>query len=206
VECVAARPVRMACLAAYLGLIVAVCLRDTFSIFATSPTIFPAALNEFWDAGEQSAAVLLGERLDHSNWFRNALMVFLQTAGIEAGYGFFAPNVPSNYKLVFELSYPDGHIEYDIPRVSSSAVGLRFAGLLDQLAEVNYAPLRATMMKIVTYSVWQEHPKASTIRAYFGRARLPASAEFERGDKGSYDLLFTYNFTLGGKQPKPRTP
>jgi hypothetical protein len=206
VECVAARPVRMACLAAYLCLIVAVCLRDTFSIFATSPTIFPAAMNEFWDAGEQSAAALLGERLDHSNWIRNAVMDYLQTTGNEDVYGFFDQNVPSNYKLVFELSYPDGHIEYDIPRVSSSAVGLRFAGLLDQLAEVNYAPLRATMMKIVTYSVWQEHPKASAIRAYFGRARLPAPAEFERGDKGSYDLLFTYNFTLGGKQLKPRTP
>jgi hypothetical protein len=195
----------MACLAAYLCLIVAVCLRDTCSIFATSPTIFPAGMNEFWEEGEQSSAALLGQRLDHSNWFRNALIVFLQTAGIEAGYGFFAPNVPSNYKLVFELSYPDGHTEYDIPRVSSSAVGLRFAGLLDQLAEVNYAPLRATMMKIVTYSVWQEHPKASAIRAYFGRARLPTPTEFERGDKGSYDLLFSYDFTFRGKQPNLRT-
>lgn len=196
----------MACLGAWLCLVVAVCLRDTFSIFVTSPTILPAATNEFWERGEQTAATLLGQRLDHSNWFRNAVLVFLHSTGIEAGYGFFAPNVPDNYKLVFELRYPDGHTEYDIPRVSSAATGVRFAGLLDQLAEVNYAPLRATMIKIVTYSVWQEHPKASAIRAYFGRARLPTPAEFEKGDTDSYDLLFTYDFTVRGKPPNLRNP
>jgi hypothetical protein len=196
----------MACIGAWLCLVVAVCLRDTFSIFATSPTIFPAATNEFWERGEEIAATLLGQRLDHSNWFRNGVLVFLHSTGIEAGYGFFAPNVPDNYKLVFELRYPDGHTEYDIPRVNSAAAGVRFAGLLDQLAEVNYAPLRATMIKIVVYSVWQEHPNASGIRAYFGRARLPTPAEFEQGDKGSYDLLFTYDFNFRETQPKLRTP
>jgi hypothetical protein len=188
----------MACLGAQLFLIVTVSLRDTFSIFATAPTIFPAEANEFWQRREQTTGALLGERLDHSNWFRNGIAVYLHSAGIEAGYGFFAPNVPANYKLVFELHYPDGRSEYDIPRVSSAAAGVRLAGLLDQLADVNYAPLRATMMKIVAYSVWQEHPDASMLRAYFGRARLPTPAEFERGNKGSYELLFAYDFTFRG--------
>lgn len=183
-----------------------VCLRDSFSLFATSPTIFPAAANEFWDGGEQAAATFLGQNLDHSNWFRNGVLVFLHSTGIEAGYGFFAPNVPDNYKLVFELRYPDGHTEYDIPHVSSAAAGVRFAGLLDQLAEVSYAPLRATMIKIVAYSVWQEHPKASGIRAYFGRARLPTPAEFEKGDKSSYSLLFTYDFAFSPTKSNPGAP
>ena len=178
-----------------------VCLRDTFSIFATTPTVFPAKADKFWLGGEQAAATLIGQRLDDSNWLRNGITVYLHSVGIEAGYGFFAPNVPANYKLVFELRYPDGRIEYEIPRVSSAATGLRFAGLLDQLAEVNYTPLRETMMKILAYSVWQEHPAANLIRAYFGRARLPTPAEFHRGDKGSYELLFAYDFTFRGKQP-----
>lgn len=184
----------------------AVCFRDTFSIFATTPTVFPARASEFWARGEQTAATLLGQRLDQLNWLRNGITVYLHCAGIEAGYGFFAPNVPANYKLVFELHYPDGRTEYDIPRVSSAATGLRFAGLLDQLAEVSYAPLRETMMKIVTYSVWQEHPDAGMIRAYFGSARLPTPAEFERGNKGSYDLLSAYDFTFRGTEPNLSTP
>ena len=178
-----------------------VCLRDTFSIFATTPTVFPAKAKKFWLGGEQVAATLIGQRLDDSNWLRNGITAYLHGSGIEAGYGFFAPNVPANYKLVFELRYPDGRSEYEIPRVSSAATGLRFAGLLDQLAEVSFTPLRETMMKILAYSVWQEHPDANIIRAYFGRARLPTPAEFERGDKGSYDLLFAYDFTFRGRPP-----
>ena len=190
----------MAGLGFHLFLIVTVCLRDTFSVFASTPTILPAAAAKFWEGGEQTAAALLGERLDHSNWVRNGITVYLHSAGIEAGYGFFAPNVPPNYKLVFELHYPDGRIDYEIPTVNGAATGLRFAGLLDQLAEVSYAPLRETMLKIVAYSVWQAHPDASRVRAYLGRAVLPTPAEFKRGEKESYELLFAYDFTFRSKR------
>lgn len=186
----------MAWLGLHLFLIVTVCLRDTFSVFASTPTILPSATGEVWARGEQTASTLLGDRLGHSGWVRNGIAVYLHSAGAEAGYGFFAPNVPPNYKLVFELHYPDGRTDYEIPTVSSSATGLRFAGLLDQLAELDYAPLRATMVKILAYSVWQSHPDASMIRAYLGCAYLPAPAEFERGEKESYELLFAYSFTF----------
>ncbi len=185
----------------HLFLIVTVCLRDTFSVFASTPTILPAATSDFWAGGEQAAATALGEGLDHSNGLRNAIAVYLHSAGIEAGYGFFAPNVPPNYKLVFELYYPDGHTGYEIPTVSSAATGMRFAGLLDQLAEVSYTPLRETMMKILAYSVWQRHPEASAIRAYLGCAHMPAPADFKSGEKESYELLFAYNFAFTGKRP-----
>jgi hypothetical protein len=191
----------MACLAFHLFLIIVVCLRDTFSVLASTPTILPAAGKEFWRDGEQTAAALLGQRLDRSSWLRNAIAVYLHGAGIEAGYGFFAPNVPANYKLVFEVHYRDSRIDYEIPRVSNSATGLRFAGVLDQLAEVSYEPLREAMVKIVAYSIWQAHPDASLIRAYLGSGRLPTPAEFERGKRESYDLLFAYDFTF----PRRRT-
>ena len=194
----------MAFLGLHLLLIVTVCLRDTFSVFASTPTIFSAAANRFWEGGEQAAAGLLGERLDHSNWVRNGVTVYLHSAGIEAGYGFFAPNVPPNYKLVFEVHYPDGRIDYEIPRVNSAATGLRFAGLLDQLAEASYAPLRETMMKIVAYSVWQAHPEANLIRAFLGSANLPTPDEFQRGKRESYDLLFAYDFTFRRTAPNAR--
>ena len=191
----------MAWLGLHLFLIVTVCLRDTFSVFARTPTVLPVATEKFWASGEQNAAAVLAEGLDHANWIRNGIALYLNCAGIEAGYGFFAPNVPPNYKLVFELHYPDGRTEYEIPSVGTAATGMRFAGLLDQLAEVNYAPLRETMVKIVAYSVWQRHPEASTIRAYLGSAHLPRPAEFKRGEKESYELLFAYNFAFGRKQP-----
>ena len=66
-----------------------------------------------------------------SNPVRQALATYLHIAGIETGYGYFAPNVPGSYKLVFELHYPDGRVEYELPSVSSAAAGVacsRFAG------------------------------------------------------------------------------
>ncbi len=190
----------MACLGCHLFLIATVCLRDTFSVFASTATILPASSRGFWEGGERASGTLLGEGLDHSNWLRNGIAVYLHGAGIEAGYGFFAPNVPPNYKLVFELHYPDGRTDYKIPRVSSAATGLRFAGLLDQLAEVDYAPLREAMMKIAAYSIWQSHPEANRIRAYLGRANMPTPGEYQKGEKESYDLIFAYDFTFRGKR------
>lgn len=176
-----------------------VCLRDTCSVFASTPTIFPSATREFWQDGEQAASTLLGERLGQANLFRSGVTVYLHSAGIEAGYGFFAPNVPANYKLVFALRYPDGHTGYEIPQVSNAATGMRFSGVLDQLSEINYAPLRKAMVKTVAYSIWQAHPEASSVRAYLGRAQLPTPAEFEKGKNESYDLLFAYDFTFPRK-------
>jgi len=186
----------MGCLALHLLLIVVVCLRDTFSVLVSTPTILPAATRGFWQTGEETAAALLEQRMDRSGWVRNGIAVYLHGAGIEAGYGFFAPNVPANYKLVFEVHYPDGRVDYEIPRVSNSATGVRFAGVLDQLAEVSYAPLREAMIKIMAYSIWQAHPGASLIRAYLGCGQLPTPAEFEQGKQESYDLLFAYDFTF----------
>jgi hypothetical protein len=132
--------------------------------------------------------------------------VYLHCAGIETGYGFFAPNVPNNYKLVFELHYPDGRTEYEIPRVSSATTGLRLSGLLDRIADSTYEPLRQMMVKILTYAVWQDHPEATSIRAVFGMADLPAPDDFAKGEKESYELLYTYDFTFrkaGSKQGPP---
>ena len=87
--------------------------------------------------------------------------------------------MPPNYKLVFELHYPDGRTEYEVPTVGNAATGMRFAGLLDQVATENYAPLRETMLKIVAYSVWQRHPDASTI-AFSDANSRPCAESYTR--------------------------
>src|SRR2546430_251284 len=153
----------MACLGLHLFFIFSVCVRDTFSIFATTPTIFSPKLAKYWRGGEQSASAALGQQLAASNPVRNAIAVYLHGAGIEAGYGFFAPNVPNNYKLVFELHYADGRIDYELPRVGSAAAGLRLSTLIDNIGGAPYNELREVMVKMMAYSIWQEHPDATLI-------------------------------------------
>lgn len=181
--------------------ILLVCFNDIFSIFSRSSTFFPRALNQFWDRAAEIALIPIGQTLPEANPIRQTVSAYLNIAGIEAGYTYFAPNIPDNYKIVFELHYPDGRTEIELPRVNSRATGLRFATLLDKMTETEYAPLRTMMVKMLAYSVWQEHPEVKKIRAVLGYVELPTPAEFRLGRKESYHVMFAYDFDFSAAQP-----
>lgn len=185
---------RVAFFALHFSLILLVCLRDTFSVLAESATFFPRSLDRYWRVGQTITSIPLGERLPVDNAIRQGIAVYLLGAGIQAGYGYFAPNVPDNYKIVFELHYADGRVEYELPRVGGAETGSRLSSLLDTIAEEGYEPLRAMFVKMLTYSIWQDHQDAMSIRAVVGYVDLPAPEEFERGQKESYHALFAYDF------------
>ena len=101
--------------------------RETLLLVAQGPTIFPASFKNFSKKAETVLSFALGQRLPGSNAIRQAVETYRHLAGIETGYGYFAPSVPGSYKLVFELHYPDGRVEYELPSVGSAAAGLRIA-------------------------------------------------------------------------------
>ena len=185
---------RLAFFVVHFVFILLVACHDSFSIFSTSSTVFTKTLDPFWVKAEALADIPLGHDLSSTNPLRQLLWAYLNTAGIEAGYSYFAPNVPDNYKIVFELHYPDGRTEFELPEVSGRSAGLRLTTLLDVVAETEYEPLRAMMVKMMAYAVWQEHPDAVKVRAVVGDVDLPTPAEFKRGQKPSYRFLFGYDF------------
>jgi hypothetical protein len=140
------------------------------------------------------AAAALGQRLATSNPMRQGVTAYTYIAGIETGYGFFAPSVSISHKLVFEVQYADGRVEYELPRVGGAATGVRLPLLLDNIARTRYDPLRETMLKMMAFSIWREHRDASVIRAVFGFVKLPSITEFERGKEESYEFLYAYDF------------
>ena len=166
------------------------------------PTIFPASFKSFSHKAETALSVALGQYLTASNAIRQALATYLHFAGIEAGYGYFAPNVPGSYKLVFELHYPDGRTEYELPSVNSAAAGLRIAGLLDSIGRTPYDPIREILVKTLAQSVWRQHPDVKSVRAIVGSVRLPSIREFEQGQRESYEFLYAYDFSLQNDAPK----
>jgi hypothetical protein len=185
-------------------LIVSFSCRETLRLVAQGPTIFPASFKTFSHRAETAVSVALGQHLAASNPIRQAIVTYLHLAGIEAGYGYFAPNVPGSYRLVFELHYPDGRVEYELPSVSSAAAGLRIAGLLDTIGRTPYDVLREHLVKTLARSVWREHPEVKTIRAVFGSIRLPTVSEFEHGQRESYEFLYAYDFSLENEPAKPK--
>ena len=173
---------------------------------AEGPTIFPASFKSFSHKAETAVSIALGQDLTASNPIRQAIVTYLYLAGIEVGYGYFAPNVPSSYKLVFELHYPDGRVEYELPSVIGPAAGLRIAGLLDTIGRTRHDVLREYLVKTLARSIWREHPGVQTVRAVLGSIRLPTVGEFEHGQRGSYEFMYAYDFALQNEPAKPKDP
>ena len=185
-------------------LIVSFSCRETLRLVAEGPTILPASFKSFSHKAETALSVALGQYLTASNAIRQTLATYLHLAGIETGYGYFAPNVPGSYRLVFELHYPDGRVEYELPSVSGAAAGFRIASLLDTIGRTPYEVLREHLVKTLATSVWREHPEVKTVRAVFGSIRLPTVSQFEHGQRESYEFLYAYDFSIQNEPPEPK--
>jgi len=190
------KPVYLACFLLHFLLIIAVSSRETVWLIRQGLTIFRSSFKGRTPAAGTDVASVPRQNLATSNLLRRALATYLHIAGIERGYGYFAPNVPAGYKLIFELHYPDGRVAYRLPRVHSAAAGLRLAGLLDEIGRTGYDPLREYLVKMLARPVWREHPEATTISAVFGSINLPSINEFEHGARESYQFLYAYDFSV----------
>lgn len=192
--------VRIACFASHFALVLTLSCRETLYLIARGYTILPASLESFCDKTETLISTALGQRLADENPAREAVNGYLHLAGIEIGYGYFAPNVPDSYKLVFELRYPDGGIDYDVPGADSVESTLRLSTLLDEVGRTTSDPLREVMMKFLARSVWRQHPAATSIRAILGSLTLPSLEEFKKGKGESYEFLWAYDFSLSARE------
>ena len=181
-------------------LITAVCFAGIFSLVAQGLTILPSVLNRFARKGELAAATALGKEAAPSSPVRRGIATYLHAAGIQAGYTFFAPNIPSYHKLILELYYSDGRVEYDSPHVSGKAAALRLDSLLDRLADPRYEPLREVVVKMLAFSVWRERSDVERIRAIFGSVNPPGVSDFEHGKGESFQPLFSFDFSLRNEE------
>src|SRR6266403_3599786 len=160
-------------------LITIVCFAGLFSLVAEGATMLPSALDTYARKAELLAAWLLGKQAAAASPVRWSIATYLQAAGIQSGYTFFAPNIPGYHKLTLELYYHDGRVEYESPRVSGKAAALRLDSLLDRLADDRYKPIREVVIKMLAFSVWRERPGVKKIRAIFGSVTPPSISDFE---------------------------
>jgi len=181
-------------------LITAVCLAGVFWLIAQGSTILPSAWDEYARKAEMGATWCLGKEAGPSNPVRRGIATYLHAAGIQAGYSFFAPNVPTPHRLTLELFYQDGRVEYESPHVSGRAAALRLDSLLDRLAEQRYEPVREVLVKMLALSVWREHPDVKRVRATFEAVYLPSITDFEHGKAETLEPMFNFDFSLRGEK------
>jgi hypothetical protein len=183
-------------------LITTVCFAGLFSLVAERATILPSALDPYAHKAELLAAWLLGKHAASSSPVRESVATYLHAAGIQSGYTFFAPNIPGYHKLIFELSYQDGRIEYESPRFSGKAAALRLDSLLARLGDNRYEPLREVVVKMLALSIWRERPDVKKIRATFGLVSPPSISDFEHGKGELFQPMFSYDFSLRDEEKR----
>jgi hypothetical protein len=181
-------------------LITAVCLAGVFWLIAQGSTILPSVCNEYARKAELAATWCLGKEADASNPLRRGIATYLHAAGIQAGYSFFAPNVPTQHRLTLELFYDDGRVEYESPHVRSKTAALRLESLLDRLPDQRYEPVREVLVKMLAFSVWREHPDVKKLRATFGSVNPPDITAFEQGKTETFQPMFSFDFSLRDEQ------
>jgi len=186
--------------AAWFGLhfflITAVCLSGVFSLIAQGSTVLPSLLDPATGQAEVAAAWWPGKHAAAASPRRRGIETLLYAAGIQAGYTFFAPNVPGYHRLTLELFYEDGRVEYESPHLRSKAAALRLDSLLGRLADERYEPIREALVKRLAFSVWREHPDVKKIRAVFGSVTPPGMTEFEHGKADTFQPMFSFDFSL----------
>lgn len=187
-------------LAAWFGahffLVTAVCFSDIFSLVAQGLTVLPSALVKYARAGELAGEWASGKKMAAPNPVRRVIATYLDAAGSQAGYSFFAPNIPGYHRLKLELYHADGRVEYDSPHVSGKAAALRLDSLLGRLANPRYEPLREVVVKMLARSVWQERPDVKRIRASFETVNQPDVGDFEHGKTEAFQPMFSFDFSL----------
>jgi len=181
-------------------LLTAVCLGGVFWLIAQRSTILPSAWDDYARKAELVATWSLGKAAAASNPIRRCIATYLHAAGIQAGYSFFAPNVPSHHRLSLELFYDDGRVEYESPRLRGKAAALRLDSLLDRLPEERYEPVREALVKMLAFSVWREHPDVKKVRATFEAVHLPSITDFEHGKTETLEPMFSFDFSLRGEE------
>ncbi|MEO8045503.1 MAG: hypothetical protein ABI674_11420 [Spartobacteria bacterium] len=184
----------LAFLAVHLTLVIVVCAHDTFGLLKRGIVSLPFVRAPVWETLDNLTGKVLGANLSSRNPWKQAVSTYTNAAGIEVGYGYFAPNIPATYALVFEWHYADGRIEYEQPSARGEAGQLRLTTLIEQVGRPDFDRLRKALIKLLADSTWQKHPKATSVRVFFGTISPPALREFRAGKKErTFTCLYVYD-------------
>ncbi|MDQ3199412.1 MAG: hypothetical protein M3Q46_09560, partial [Verrucomicrobiota bacterium] len=139
------------------------------------------------------------------SWAGHALATYTNVSGIEAGYGYFAPNVPKTHALVFECRYSDGRVEYETPALAGEEEQLRLSSLVEEIGRTDHDAWREALVRMLVRSTWRRYPEVVSIRAFLGSIAPPTVEEYSAGKRErTFRCLYVYDF--GRDQPVAAKP
>jgi hypothetical protein len=127
--------------------------------------------------------------------FDRLTKTYLHLAGIESGYGFFAPNIPFGYRLTLELSDEQEVLQTGVLSPERGETGLRLASFLDGLGSDSYREIRDPLFKLVAISLFNANPAATRVRATVETIILPTPDQFLAGMRRHNEIAYAYEFS-----------
>lgn len=187
--------------AVQFALVGLVCTHETLWLLERNLTIIPAGWDSLWRSIDRAPSLILADWKGADPIWRTIVAGYISGAGIEAGYGYFAPNVPLPHALIFECKYRDGHFDYQSPVVADAAAHLRLTTLIEQVARIDDAKWREELIRLLARSTWKRHPEIVSIRALFGSISSPTAAEYRAG-KTEHTFTCQYIYSLALPRPE----
>lgn len=165
-----------------------------FAAFAKGGTLFPDSYDRLFGKAEKFVQFIFGKGSSRHNAWSHGVALYLNLAGTEAGYNFFAPHVPGSHRLLFEVHYGDGRIEYDVPRGDAPGSEVRLASLLDLIGHFTNHTVREDLIDLLAEDTCRQHRNVVMVRAFFGVVNFPRADAYKKGAKASYRVLYSYEF------------
>jgi hypothetical protein len=176
-------------------LVAAVSLHATFILFKTHVVSWPSMSGTLFEKLDQLPAALVPNEASSVNFGQKLLATYTNAAGIEAGYGYFAPNIPAESSLVFEFHDANGKVKYGAPTVATEAGSLRLQTLLAQAASAELPEWREELVKLLANSSRRFHPDAISVRAFFGSLSPPDLNQYKAGKREMvFNCRYVYDF------------
>ncbi|MCZ4244349.1 hypothetical protein [Pedobacter punctiformis] len=131
--------------------------------------------------------------------FNDYINYYLAYTGTETGYGFFAPNVPTSYKLVFEYTLKDHSKVTMIPQISSHEIGLRLCNYYETIGKTNVEILRNALIKFMLQEQMKGLNNVVSAKAIFGLVLTPALKNYSQSNQTAYQFLYAYEYNIQSK-------
>ncbi|MCB0840191.1 MAG: hypothetical protein KDD63_13145 [Bacteroidetes bacterium] len=141
--------------------------------------------------------------LEHTGIFNDLFHIYSGYSGAETGYGFYAPNVSSQFMVLYTIKDSLGNpVQVSLPRHYSKEALTRyftaFDLFMDKLDEQDekYDKFMDIVMKSMALKVLEEHPPYTHIDADLLVYDLPYMEEFQAGKRPEYAHMLHYSYQL----------
>jgi hypothetical protein len=172
----------------HIAVVIAICAGETARLIRSGLTVVPIT------RVRAASSLELPARSTAARWLVRLRRTYLHAAGVESGYGFFAPNIPPFYRLSVTVGDEHGTLQQGILSPTRGEKDLRLASFLDSLGRRAGGDVRNVMFTLLGEALFAEHPRAASIRVQVDKVTRPDIRRFRRGEKETTELAYAYEF------------